>query len=475
MRLFSLLCIGFLLNSVMAQKVTVSPEIILRDDYSFSLLGKVEDKILLIRNKGFSQSLSIFNESLGFVQEIPLEFEDRKINLIGFVTSEYDFNTYYSYKSGTTEYIKSVKMSASGEKYFEDTIKIRENAFLSEYYSIEGSEDDHYIVVYNTIEDSKLLIMLYDNREMELKFESLIDLQGINMSRDFKGLSVSNSGNIALLFEKYNTLFRKDAHHFRLVNISLQGLFSEQKIDLSGKYSVDTKIICDNTKDRFQIVGLYSEKLENVSQGYYIYTQSSYQLDNEKSKNFDCVAFSSEMLDLISLSSKKSDDGLEDYAIYEVITRQDGGVVLILEANKEYFRAVNSPGAIRGSAFGSGITDYYNEDILVMSVNPDKSLEWNTILPKKQYSQDDDGAFSSFFVFKTPSLLRFIYNDEIKNNNTVSEYVVNPAGVFERNSLLSTAYQKLKLRIRSSIQISSNSYILTSERNNRLNLVKIEY
>jgi len=84
-------------------------------------------------------------------------------------------------------------------------------------------------------------------------------------------------------------------------------------------------------------------------------------------------------------------------------------------------------------------------------------------------------VFSSYFLFKTPSRLRIIYNDEIKRNNTVSEYVMDPLGNFERNSLLSTEYQKLKLRFRDAVQTSSNTLLVPSERNFKLSLVKIEY
>ena len=94
---------------------------------------------------------------------------------------------------------------------------------------------------------------------------------------------------------------------------------------------------------------------------------------------------------------------------------------------------------------------------------------------KKQYSQDDNAAFSSFFLLKTPTALRLIFNDEIRNENTVSEYVIRGDGNFDRNSVMSTESQNIRLRFRDALQVDANALIIPSERRNRLRLVLLEY
>ena len=47
-------------------------------------------------------------------------------------------------------------------------------------------------------------------------------------------------------------------------------------------------------------------------------------------------------------------------------------------------------------------------------MHPDGSNHWEKVLHKKQYSQDDDAAYSSYFLLKTPTALRVIFNDEAK-------------------------------------------------------------
>ena len=113
--------------------------------------------------------------------------------------------------------------------------------------------------------------------------------------------------------------------------------------------------------------------------------------------------------------------------------------------------------------------------MFLISIHPDGSPHWKQVLHKKQYSQDDEGIYSSYFLFKTPKRLRFLFNDEIRQENTVSEYVINGHGEYDRNSVLSTANLRLRLRFRDALQIGAYEVIIPSERRNQLRLVKVEY
>jgi hypothetical protein len=75
-------------------------------------------------------------------------------------------------------------------------------------------------------------------------------------------------------------------------------------------------------------------------------------------------------------------------------------------------------------------------------------------------------------MMKVPSKLHVIFNDEIKNANTVSEYIIDPIGNYKRNSLLTTEYKNLKLRFKDGIQISNKSFVVPSEKGAKINLVK---
>jgi hypothetical protein len=110
---------------------------------------------------------------------------------------------------------------------------------------------------------------------------------------------------------------------------------------------------------------------------------------------------------------------------------------------------------------------------MTLSLSPKGKVDWMDIFPKKQYSQDDDGLFSSVFVMTGPDRLQIIYNDEIALENTVSAYRVDYRGMNERVSVLSTNYQKLKLIFKEAVQTDINEIIVPSERAGKVKLVQV--
>lgn len=159
----------------------------------------------------------------------------------------------------------------------------------------------------------------------------------------------------------------------------------------------------------------------------------------------------------------------------EIVLRRDGGILLIAERTRYLERRSGASGRVYYENQGRFLVDYYYDELMVVSIHPSGKTHWKTILHKKQYSQDDDGIYSSYFLFKTPSSLRFLFNDDIRQENTVSEYVLNGMGEYDRNSILSTQDLDLRLRFRDALQLDANELVIPSERRNKLKLVKLEY
>ncbi len=74
-----------------------------------------------------------------------------------------------------------------------------------------------------------------------------------------------------------------------------------------------------------------------------------------------------------------------------------------------------------------------------------------------------------------PSSLRVVFNDEIKQENTVSEYVINGNGEYDRNAVMNTERKGLAIRFRDGIQISKDTFVAPSERRHKVRLVKVSY
>jgi hypothetical protein len=121
------------------------------------------------------------------------------------------------------------------------------------------------------------------------------------------------------------------------------------------------------------------------------------------------------------------------------------------------------------------VVDFYFEDVFTVAFQPEGKVQWKTVLHKRQYSQDDEGTFSSYFLMRNADRLRFLFNDEIKFETTCSEYIMSPLGEYDRNSLFNTDGQNLRLRFRDAVQISSAECLIPSEYRNKLRLVLLRF
>jgi len=457
-----------------AQKVTVSREIGIRNNYSYDVLPNIVDNIIFYHDKGIEHSFEIYDNNLRYKNTIQLDLEKKNIQPTGVLPMDSTFRFYYSYKDEDKVYFRVNVYDENVSLKDSSTLSVKDKKIINSNPRFAFSKDKSKVLIF-TPDDKNLHLQLVNNITLKLIFDFTLMVKNVNLKSDFEELLVTNSGEIYLLARKSSFWDRKDADGFTLIRIKdqsniLMHHFTPEKDKIS-----DLLMNYDEKNVRLALGGFITENDESKATGYFGF-----------SINGDAMPEEAEILvnkfspDFISeVTGKKTGKAKEisDYRIKDILVRNDGGVIIISELVKEFTRRTQM---IAPNQFGDyfparGLVDYYHEDIILLSTFPDGKEHWRKILFKKQFSQDDNGIYSSYFVFKTPSRIRLIYNDEIKNSNTVSEYVFDPLGQFERKSVLSTDYQNLKLRFRDAIQIGPSNLLVPSEKNSKINLVRIDY
>jgi hypothetical protein len=452
---------------VSGQVVTVSEEVYLKNDYSYDILGKINDQILLFRDKGNKVEIHAFDEDLHFKWDRSIEFEKNRVDIIAVLADGDFFNVFYGFRAKGDYIIRHKRFDGAVNVVDTSTLAIYENQYFNPRFLYSRSEDRSKILLFRGDKDSEMDVFSYDLRLDSLLWDSKLRFKNVYLKRDFRKMVVSNAGDMYMVLEN-NRLLKKNFFELFHIRGATSDLY-KKKIELEDNTAVDIFTEYDNMNDRLVISGLYADKNLSRANGIFFAPVDWSEEDQE----MQYVTFSTELLEDVYGKQVGKNKGLTNFNIQHMILREDGGVVIIAEMNKEFSRRSNVP--IRRDYMKTGWVDYYYEDLLVYSIHPNGDEHWNTVLKKRQYSQDDDAVYSSFFLFKTQQDLRLLYNDEIRQENTVSEYVVKGNGKNERNSVFSTDYQRLRLRFKEGVQIAYNECIVPSERNNRLNLVRIRY
>lgn len=476
MKYFLILLFPLLTIPLIGQRVTVSKDFSVRSDVGYDILGKVGNNILLFRDRGEDKQFEVFDKTLKHLYTQNISLKNKNVNIYAIVPQDTTVNIVYGYRDKRKYYLMVNKYNETGSLIDTSSIFNGIEDFRNDFFQYQVSEDKSKLLLFSSRKGSLLFTYVIDNNTMELLWSKETLVLDYNIRKDFRKIIVTNIGEVNVLFEKNNNRFNREDHNLFLLGLDAGDGAYENYFLFDDKMTVDITFEYDDKNKRIVLAGLTSEDSEYDANGFFYYTapiDSLRDFTTLEDHIFD-LSFLEELYGE-KLSKKKS---LNDFITRDIILREDGGFLLVTEMHKEYFRRSAFNGTSRlnnGYAGGRGWLDIYDEDIIIFSINPDGTEHWKQIFYKKQFSQDDDGIFSSFFLFKTPSRLRLIYNDEIKRNNTVSEYVIDPLGNFERNSILSTDYQNLKLRFQEAIQVSSNTLIVPSERNYKLNLVKITY
>lgn len=481
--IFSLLSIGssvFLVwglctASLQAQEVSLSSELNIRNYFAYDLLGKIDNRYMVFRDRGVVKEIDGFNEYLEHTNHAEILLEKKKSSVIHSIGLDSTFQLMYTYVEKDTvvlrmrRYDKTVVMQDSALI----TKILRKN--LKKKLTSLNNEDKSKVLIYTLDDEDRFVFYIYDLKRTRLISESKLFLDGLDLRKQNYDIVLTNEGEILIVLYKKSGIEKESSE----INIVHYNPFT-QKVKTSDilmdQFRRDLFVDFDNLNKKILICGTYTEKKGKDPRGYYIINESFNNLN--ASNEVVLVPFPDQLKEEVGRSKRKKSKIFEHFAVKNIVKRNDGGYLIMMELTKEFSRRNSySSGFDKGRDIQQrrGWVDYYNEDIIISSLNSNYETDWSKILYKKQFSQDDDAVFSSFFVMKTPSRLRLLYNDEVKKNNTVSEYILDPVGKLARNSLLSTQNQDMKLRFRDALQLSNNELLVPSENNYELNLVKITY
>jgi hypothetical protein len=227
-----------------------------------------------------------------------------------------------------------------------------------------------------------------------------------------------------------------------------------------------------NTQFGFNIMSTQEQKSLVAGTFYMKIDQRNQKVISRGIKEFD-KSFLSEFM-----SSKNIDKGKElySYLIDHLIIREDGGAILVGE---QYFSSMICNYDPRTGIRNCNYHYYYN-DIVVVNINPDGSIDWARKVPKKQHSVNDRGFYSSYICVYDSQKLFLLFNDNAKNigqqderrirymNNAQRAIVmlatVDNKGNVKRSPLFSAKDQKVIVRPKIFKQTGANSGIMYGQK-----------
>lgn len=455
--------------SCFSQNVTVSDPISVRSDDTYNFIGKIKNQYLIFHNKGMEFEIKAFDKNLYATWEKEIELEKRRSTVLGVVPSKDDFSVIYTCRKKRKLNLLLSRFSPAANVLDTATIKVYSNV-LTPSFRLILSEDKTKVLIYHIKEQKKIEALVYDLETMQVLWEKTLQPKDMAYYEKYKQFVLSNKGDLHIILQKENRRFQKEDHHYEIHQVTANSQYKFFTIPMQDHLTYDILFSYDNKNKKLTAAGLYSERNRGRANGYFF---MNIPQDSPENHTLTFEAFDEEVVDNLLGNKADVEKGIANLDVQEIVHRLDGGILMILERNRILERGGIGPG---GTNFNSrNVIDYYFDDVIVFSIHPDGKTHWKNVLHKRQYSQGDLAAYSSYFLLKTPANLRFVFNDEIKSENTVSEYVVNGIGDFERNSVLSTDDQRIQLRFSEALQVEANEFVVPSIMRTKMKLIRVEY
>ncbi|HLP94955.1 MAG TPA: hypothetical protein VK168_13015 [Saprospiraceae bacterium] len=462
-------------HALYGQSAVVSEPVFIRTDYGYELIGRLRDRVLIFRDRYDDFIVQAFDPQLKLSWTKELEdLDHRGTRILGVVPGRNDFSIIYQTRRRGHTVLRVHKYDPGANLI--DSMEVKdygERIFNTPSLEIAQSDDRNCIVIYNVAERDRIEATCIFLDKMITPWDHMAiveDLSDIFESREPE-ITVSNSGIFFWITERNNRKSKLEKHELEVIQFDGNGVHLNTT-PLGNYLTVDLKFAFDHHNHQLVGAGLWTEKSRERSNGVF-YLRMTPGRDSTAALRYE--AFDEKFLSVLRQKDVSDESrGVVDARLQEILLRQDGGVILVAERYREVQR-----GASAGRGFFRDgmrmIVDYYYDDVFVLAIKPNGYVQWKSALHKKQYSQDDDGIFSSYFLMRTPDRMRFFFNDEIKYENTCSEYVLSASGEFDRNSLLNTLNQSLRLRFRDALQMNANECLVPSEYRGRLKLVLLRF
>ncbi len=478
----------FLINFyvVNAQRVIYSePD---KNDYrqtQFEIIGKVSGNILIYKNLRSSYIMGIYNMDMKQKERVKLDFlPDRIINADFLAYPDFCY-MFYQYQRRSVVYAMAAKLDANGKIQGKPvTMDTTEISFLAsnKIYSVINSDDKQYIGLFkinSKNDDNYVVTTVIYNKDLEKKEKQYLNVPMHDKHDYLSEFALDNEGDFSFLRAAQGQENDKVQKLYLLTKKYGTAQIKDNPISLNNHALDDVRLKVDNFNKRYIISSFYSKTRRGNIEGLFTCVWDKF---SDSIKAASVVQFDENIR-----NDAKGDNSVKtafnDFFIRNMIVRKDGGFLLSAESFFSTGRGgnFNRYDYLYGSPFlrpmdyymfspyGYGYpwyrynslgqsTRYNAQNIAVFSFDSSGKISWSNVLNKNQYDDETD-AFIGYSLLNTGDQLHFLFNQQERRLQLLTDQSISPTGQVTRNPTLKNLDQGYDFMARYGKQTGSRQII----------------
>lgn len=444
----------------------------------FKIIGKNNDGIV-VRLYGTEDVVNVYNEDMKLAFSKTLGFKNQDGLLQNILLNKTGAVVFYLTQDKKFSVLLAQPVNSKfmemGKPVVIDTIYDHRDLVAANLrYSL--STDQNYLFIYypffegSTVQTIRYICVdhalhtLYNrNVPINRNEKELYELKAL----------VDNEGNATIALKPE---LAGNSEEFDVFRITKDGDLKLYSIITNRKFFGSAFLEVDDKNKALNLCAFYddgNQKGEAVANGFFFGT---YNPETGETLSERYLPFSSAFMTELTGRDMGNKNWLYTFNIRKTVLRNDGGALIIAESFIKDTRESAVPVGIQPGFNSYRESNIYQfNDIIAFSFNAKGEMEWNSIMKKKQASEDDNGAYSSFLLMNQKDKLRFLYLDDISTSGALMQYILSSDGKTERKNILNQEDHDLMFLPKLGRQLSPAEVVLPSYTNGTLQLVKISF
>jgi len=435
---FSLFCVGILKSQAQDLFYSKSEKFSFQNS-DFSVVGWSGERLYTYRASKEGYFLNGYNDSMSLVAKVNLDFFPQKIYDTKFFNYPDHILVFFQaiQNNEVVQYAALLDQNGmlQGRPKSLGSAKTGWFANKKEYFSYSISEDKSKIMILGWGSKNNAFSTILLDNQLNVLARSTQKLKKDN-NQSFHQSLLTNSGDLYLttFLEKGSKgysdemsvfLLSADAKSLKqtalpLKDVYLSGLFSKVNLNNSELYSA----------------AYYSDKKNGNLLGL------MYAVFNPENNSFSIykkIPFDAELKNAAEGKNKKK--VFNNFEVRQIILKNDGGFLLTSEnayitTRSSYPTGYGFYSSYYYAPFGnSSIREFIYGDILSMDFDAQGNRLWYSFIRKEQYSQEDNGIFSSYAFMNSGAQIAFLFNNYSSRNSMLNIGVIDQTGKAEISRL----------------------------------------
>jgi len=354
--------------------------------------------------------------------------------------------------------VNKVAGNLKGNKQYLDKLAIEKRYF--DKITIAKSTNENKYLIQRHFQKEKQEVLSFKVLNHQLKEEAAVAELAFPAKANFYASLISNTGEVFIIFKSQHLAAKKEKGFNGFIIYKFIGGQKSTYIYQAPNHQLKETFFAINPSTNALAGASFATKPNKSEPAIFA---SFVKLDA------DTVTLT--VTDLTSIYKNKKKISLQHHVINELIFRNDNGFVIIAESKKVETSIKNQ---FSNESFDdAGIQQIVYGNIFVASLNKQGVIGWHHFIPKNQVLNSRGSNYGSFNIINNGLKLKFLYNESIKNNAAFVNYELDAASNSERNLLFNIDQKDVFPIMENSKQISSNSLLFGSSRNDAFRLCKI--